>query len=465
MKDNVYEAFLTGKIKIFATHKDIKPFVLSKNIIKKATPFLIASAMTLAACSPKNNNNNSSNSSSNSNSTDYTEIYQEVVHKYNLTSLMTKEPFSQEEINDMIIHNNPPVLVDYNFNHCPENADNFWEIVKNGIEATKMVQKSSILNYKQKKEYQIVAFRMLSQMTRVKGTKDEIDISDYNNLKTFLYFEKLLQYGDDYEKVLEKDQGLINEQTEVFGRYYKDFEILDKKVQKLSGVKEFAYALYNNNDRFMISYQDSAQANKLSKQFLEKWMKTQNITDENLWYLTTVEEDGFANAVAYWHRRGKNVELSLGVDSRGNVDGGDFSPIGMIIIHELQHVMQKKPASAEKPEDNQKSDDDVAFASSSYDYSCISELGPTLYSLALEDRLYKHIKGIDKNEILDYGTLQFGQAQIKLGEVAVWFGKMIDKYPENSVDKLIAKDEVLQQLNQWGNGHNNMLRRSKYVER
>lgn len=461
MKANVYDAFLTDKVKVFATQKDVKPFVLPRKIMKKAAPFLIASAMTLTACSPKTNEANTSDNGA----TNYSEIYKEVVKKYNLTSLMAKEPFSQDEINDMIIHNNPPKLVDYNFNHCPENVENFWEIVKNGIRATKIVQKSPTLNFKQKKEYQIVAFKMLSQMTRIKGTKDAIDLSDYNNLKTFLYFEKLLKYGDNYEKVLEKDDGLINEQAELFGRYYKDFEILEKKTQNFPGVRKFAYELYNNNDRFMLSYQDSVQANKLSKQLLQKWMKKQNITDENLWYLTSVEEDGYANAVAYWHRRGTTVELSLGIDSRGNIDEGDFSPVGAILIHELQHVMQKKPSSPENPEDNQKSDEDVAFVSSPYDESCISELGPTLYSLAIEDRLYKHIKGIDQDKVLDYGALQFGKSQIKLGEVAVWFGKMIDKYPENSVDKLVAKDEILQQLNQWGNGQINSLHRTKSSER
>lgn len=461
MKANVYDAFLTDKVKVFATQKDVKPFVLPRKIMKKAAPFLIASAMTLTACSPKTNETNTSDNGA----TNYSEIYKEVVEKYNLTSLMAKEPFSQDEINDMIIHNNPPELVDYNFNHCPENVENFWEIVKNGIRATKIVQKSPTLNFKQKKEYQIVAFKMLSQMTRIKGTKDAIDLSDYNNLKTFLYFEKLLKYGDNYEKVLEKDDGLINEQAELFGRYYKDFEILEKKAQNFPGVRKFAYELYNNNDRFMLSYQDSVQANKLSKQLLQKWMKKQNITDENLWYLTSVEEDGYANAVAYWHRRGTTVELSLGIDSRGNIDEGDFSPVGAILIHELQHVMQKKPSSPENPEDNQKSDEDVAFVSSPYDESCISELGPTLYSLAIEDRLYKHIKGIDQDKVLDYGALQFGKSQIKLGEVAVWFGKMIDKYPENSVDKLVAKDEILQQLNQWGNGQINSLHRTKSSER
>lgn len=464
MKADVYSAFLTNKVKVFATNKDIHTFVLPRKIMRKVAPFLIASAMTFTACAPKGNQN-IDNQPKSSDGINFTEIYHEVIDKYNLTALKDKEPFSQNEINDMIIHNNPPEFVDYNFNHCPENLDNFWEIVKNGIQATKDVQKSNLLNYKQKKEYQIVAYKMLSQMTRVKGTSTVVDLSDYNNLKTFLYFEKLLQYGDNYEKVLEKDDGLINEQHEVFGRYYKDYESLEQKAQKFPHVRKFAYQLYNNDNRFMISYQDSAQANKLSMQLLHKWMEKQNITDEKLWYLTTVDEDFYANGVAYWGLRGNPLELSLGIDRQGNVGEGAFSPVGAIIIHELQHVMQRKPASNERPEDNQKSDDEAAFISSPYDNSLISELGPTLYSLAVEDRLYKHLKGIDEDKILDYGNLRFGRTNVKLGEVAVWFAKMMDKYPDNSIDKLVAKDEVLHQLNLWGSGKNNMLQLSKVTER
>lgn len=52
---------------------------------------------------------------------------------------------------------------------------------------------------------------MLAQISRVKGTKDEVDLSDYNNLKAFLYFEKVLRYGDNYDEVLQKaPAGLTN---------------------------------------------------------------------------------------------------------------------------------------------------------------------------------------------------------------------------------------------------------------
>ena len=449
MKADVYTGFLTEKVKVFGTERRAKPFVLPGKVLRRVTPFLLASAMTLTACSPKQNQEEKEN---NGQQVNYTEIYHEVIDRYNLTALKEKEPLSQEEINELIIHTDAPELRDRNFNHCPENNANFWEIVKNGINATKAVQNSPALTYNQKKEYQITAYKMLAQISRVKGTKDEVDLSDYNNLKTFLYFEKVLRYGDNYDEVLQKSAGWIDERNEVFGRYYKDYQTLAQKAARYPGTKKFAQALYDNNERFVISYADSTEANAISKKMLQKWLQKQEIKDDSLWYFTSVEHDDYANAVAYWYRRGQTIGLSFGVDGSGDLSEGDFSPVGAVIIHELQHVMQKKPASAELPEDNRKDDNDsdIAYRTSDYDDSILSELGPTLCSLAIEDRIYKAVKGIEADTVLDYGTVDTGSRRVKMGEVAVWFGKMMEKYPYRSIDRVVAEDEVLSRLNQWG---------------
>ena len=157
MKADVYTGFLTDKVKVFGTERRAKPFVLPGKVLRRVTPFLLASAMTLTACSPKQNQEEKEN---NGQHVDYTEIYHDVVDRYNLTELKAKEPLSQEEINELIIHTDAPELRDRNFNHCPENNANFWEIVKNGINATKAVQNSPALTYNQKKEYQITAYKL-----------------------------------------------------------------------------------------------------------------------------------------------------------------------------------------------------------------------------------------------------------------------------------------------------------------
>lgn len=117
---------------------------------------------------------------------------------------------------------------------------------------------------------------MLAQISRVKGTKDEVDLSDYNNLKTFLYFEKVLRYGDNYDEVLQKSAGWIDERNEVFGRYYKDYQTLAQKAARYPGTKKFAQALYDNNERFVISYADSTEANAISKKCCKNGCKTGN---------------------------------------------------------------------------------------------------------------------------------------------------------------------------------------------
>ena len=116
MKADVYTGFLTDKVKVFGTERRAKPFVLPGKVLRRVTPFLLASAMTLTACSPKQNQEEKEN---NGQHVDYTEIYHDVVDRYNLTELKAKEPLSQEEINELIIHTDAPELRDRNFNHCP----------------------------------------------------------------------------------------------------------------------------------------------------------------------------------------------------------------------------------------------------------------------------------------------------------------------------------------------------------
>lgn len=441
MKADIYTGFITDKVKVFGTGKNDKPFVLPKRVFRKAAPFLIASAIVMTACTPKQNDSRRDDS--------LKSIYAETIERYNLDRLRGKEPFSQEELKQMTANPNPPALTDFNFNHCPASVENFWEIVRNGLAKTREIQNSPRLTRAQAKEYQITAYKMLAQMTRAKGTKDKVDISDYNNLKTFLYFEKVLRFGDNYNEVLSKDIGWIDERDEVFGRYYKDYLALEKAADSYPGVERFARALYNTNDRFILSYADSARANDISRGILKDWLKKQDIKDKNLWYMTDVEADDYANAVAFWYRRGATVGISFGVDSRGNLSEGDYSPVGTIIIHELQHTMQKKPASAESPADNRINDEDFDVKSR-FETGVISELGPTLYSLVLEDRIYKKIHGIPQNKAVDYGQIQVGGQKISLGETALWFGKMMDKYPHKSVDKLLQEPEVLKQLDLWG---------------
>ena len=246
MKADFYTGFLTDKVKVFGTSKDSKPFTVRGRVLRKAAPFLLASALAITACGPRQDDDKTRKNKAES--IDMRAIYAEVVDKYNLTELKDKEPLSEAEIRDLLENPNAPALKDKNFNHLPENNANFWEIVRNGLQKTKDVQKSPKLTKDTAAEYRITAYKMLSQISRIKGTKDEVDLSDYNNLKAFLYFEKVIEYGDRSAIVLGKDKGWIDERDEIFGRYYEDFEALQQKAKSYPGVEKFARALYNTEE-------------------------------------------------------------------------------------------------------------------------------------------------------------------------------------------------------------------------
>lgn len=458
MKTDAYTAFLRGtkdKIKAFGTTRDSKSFEIPKKLIRQVTPFLLVSAMTLFVMSRDNAEARTLNREN-------TNSFTEVVSEYHLTELQEKETFSREEILQMMDNPNPPELKDKNFNHMPENQENFWEIVLNGISLTNSFQNKMQLSNKVKQEYKITAFKMLSQIQRVKGTKNEVDLKDYRNLQTFLYFEKVLRFKADYLTVLQQSSGVIDERNEAFGRYYQDQEVVSRVVNDNAGISKFAKALYTSNDKFMLTCNDSIQANQISREILGDWLKAQKLEDQVLWRFVDVKESDYPNTLALFRLRGSRVHAVLDIDPTGKIDVGGtlYSPVGSMIIHEMEHVMQSRPASSEKPEDNQKKAEDIHTVMYNYD-DYAGELGPTLHSLAIEDLIYKRIHRIEKNKVVDYGMLDMGSHKVNIGEVAVWFNQMLEKYPHLSIDKVMSEKEVVNQLMQWGNGTNRQMQNTQ----
>jgi len=463
MQANVYTGFLTNKVKAFATKKGISPVVFPRRVIERAYPFVLASAMMFTACheektpidesiEPLRTETTTTPTAQKTYDNEWQQIYSEVINKYHLTQLKDKEPFSQKEIEDLLKIKDIPVLNDTNFNHVPANQENFWEIVKNGIGATREAQNCDTLTQNQKQEYKITAYKMLSQMSRIKGSKDEVDLTDYNNLKTFLYFEKLLKYKGKYEEILYSEKGIVDERNELVGRYYKDFEALAEQAEKYPGVEKFAKAFYCENDRFMLNPQNSAYANAISRQFLQQWLKDQNITDKELWRFSNLDEDDDCNTIYYTYLRGSTFRATTTIDARGQMNEEKYAPVGNIAIHETMHLLALKPASNEQSEHNSLSDEEAKILPQDrFNTGYLSELGPSLHSLVLDDLIYKKINFLPEDKVVDYGVEIKTQTQkIPLGELAVWFNQMEKKYPSKSIDKVLSQPEVLRQLDSWG---------------
>ncbi len=436
MKADVYTSFLTNKVKVFSTDKRVAPQDVSGQKIRRGLPLLVASLMMATPISCQASLGRSDNGENVRNNPTVFWNNSEFLSEAEVTAIM-KNPF-------------PAPLQDFNFNHLPENTDNFWEIVRNGVAKTNDIQSSRRLNDEQKAEYRITARKMLAQIKHARGDIQNVDLRDYNNLKAFLYFEKVLRYGDKYWKVLGRTEGTIDERAEVFGRYYQDLEALKEKATNFSGVQKFAKALYGCDERFVLNYNDSIQANAMSRDILKQWFTEQKVEDTNLWYYANTDEYDYANVLAVYNSRGNPVRAVLGIDPKGDLGKGYYSPVGAVIIHELQHLMQKKPSSKEKPEDNRKEDNEVVVRKVYYD-DYLAELGPTLYSLAIEDKMYKKIHGIAEEKVVDYGDIDFGTHKADIGKTAVWFGKMLQKYPHSSVDKVLLEPEVFNYLNALGN--------------
>lgn len=465
MQPDVLDAFIGNKeqkIKVFPTRKDVKPFHVDSKLIRKAFPFLLVSAMVFTSCSERKNNVPENDTSSHTeevsskkyDTPDYWKnIYRRVVNQYDLINLKSKEPLDYEDIQRLMTAKHHIELTDTNFNHAPENIENFWEIIKGGLSVAIEMQSSPYLTQEQKQKYLDKSIEALSKISRIKGTKDVVDLSDYNNLHAFLFFEKVIRLQNRADAIFFEQKGWTDEQNEVFGRYYKDYQNFEKIAQSYHGIEIFAKALYANNDRLIISAEDSVFANALSNKMYEQWRREQNINDEYLYKFIDVHKALSPNQIVFGHSRGYQVGIILELDPTGKTELGTYSPVGLNKIHEVQHIQAMKSASNETPQDNHIASEKVQPDNIQRINDNLVELGPTLYTLTMSDRIYKAIHKIDRNQEVTYGVnLQLGDLSIDIGKVAQWFGEMLEKYPSPCVDRVLQQKEVLQTLNSWGLG-------------
>lgn len=468
----IYNRFLQGEgnVRVFSTEKNTKPIEITKKVLRKAYPFLIASALAVSGCSFETYGMQPNYSTKTTVITPDSVKHKpldEIADFYDaVPSLRENEALSEEFINEILSCENLPVLTDFNYNHMPENNDNYWAIVRNGVNiCLNKVQDSYRLTTTQKSMYKAMANKMLHKVSKVKGTECEVDLSDYNNLKTFLFFEKVIKYEDDYERVIQQKVGQIDEKSEILGRYYEDYERFYNMASKEESIVNFSRALYfSEAQRGMLDIRDSTLYNRESLNLLDEWMDKQNITDEGIYRMSSIEDSAYCNSAAFYYKRGKDLRIKLDIDENGSLGNDLYAPVGDIVIHELMHVMQRKPSSAEFSEHNNLSQSEVSGVKFEMYEGYIDEIGPILMSISIDDYLYKKVHNIDQNSVVDYGDFTINGKKIKIGELAMWFRSKLEKSPEYnsgefSVDKILASPLVFNELKQISNGYmpNNQL--------
>lgn len=376
----------------------------------------------------------------------YIETQRDVMERYGTIDFNKKEflPLSVvEELMSPQSIANTPTLKDTNYNHCIEHQRNFWEIVKNGIKIAHDAQNISWLNESQKKEYLVVTAQMLAQITRYKDTDRDIDSTDYNNKKSFLFFEKLVKYRYNHNKIFAQKKGIITERCELFGRNYTHLKTLDEKCKQYPLIVDFAKALYYSKHRFFIEAEDSAMANKISMEIVDSWLSHNHATSD-LWRYANYGEEKYVNMTLLYYWRSEDLYAEIIIDPYGVTNGKEYTPVGSIIIHELTHLMQKKPASKERPIDN-KRENIYYYGPQMTNY--ISELGPTLIELVINDYIYKRIHNIPLDTEVDYGYLD-SKRNISIGKLCVWFAEKLEKYPNMGIEQILLQDDVFYELQQ-----------------
>ncbi len=425
MSENVYDRFAEGEVKAFATKQDIPPRKFMGRVLRRVFPMLASSIMLFSStgCSSENDNLDSDG-------------------YVNHTTL------SDDQVIKLMTENRVVLVKDTNFNHHPINNENYWNVVYQGLNIINNLSSSSSLSEKEIADYKRAAVGMLANMKSINSKKYIVDLSNEETLKSFLFFEKVVEYKDNYSKVFSDEAGVYNEQDDLFGENYEDCHKLINKARGKYGVYKFVDALYKDSRRFLIKQKDSTKANEISRFILKDWLETNGIKEDKLYKSVDVDEEKGANTVAFYCSPGKDVRAELKIDPTGDLGDGCYSPVGVTVIHELMHVMQKKPSSNQYL--NEKD-------------HLIEELSPTLNSLMLEDMIYKTIHKIPMNNVVDYGNLTLGKNKVPYGELAVWFRGMTVKYKGLSVEEVLAQDEVFSKIEAMGNGQKVNLLQSNVV--
>ncbi len=414
MSKNVYDHFAEGEVKAFATRQGVKPRKFAGRLLRKTFPLLASSVMMFSSSCAGNKENIDKDGF-----IDCTEL-------------------TSDQITDLILNPNPENLIwDLDYNHAPENQKNYVNMINQGLAVIKDLSTNENLSEKEILDYKKMAINMLVGVKVVDGKLSNADLSDPNTLKSFLFFEKVVKYKDNYDKVFSEEEGIYNEQSKLLGKDYKDCYNLIEKAKNNRGILFFSEALYMDGDRFLVPQEDKEMANKISCFILDDWLKRNGINEENLFKYLDASGDNKSNTVSFYLKKGKDFRVEVSIDPEGDLGNGYYSPVGVNIIHELMHVAQKKPSSEQNLSEKE---------------HLIEELGPTLNSLMLDDMIYKTIHKIPMDNIVNYGDLDIGRNKTSLGELAVWFRKMTEKYANRSIDGVLCENEVFDKLEKIGKG-------------
>jgi hypothetical protein len=242
------------------------------------------------------------------------------------------------------------------------------------------------------------------------------------------------RYQDDYMRVFPDKNNLIDERNELLGQYSLDYAALKEKVQQNdTGIVRFSKALYASDKKFILTGEDREKCNEMSLEYLDKWLKESNISAEDVVWNAPKANDETLNYFSLYANQGKKFRAKMVINPTGELLDNLYSPVGCNIIHETQHMMQV----------------DFKAKSNYSDYT--AELGPTLYSLMVNDEIYKKIHGIDLQEQVNYGNIYISDGNpVAIGEIANRFREVVQKHPSKSVDKIVAEPEMMQQMAKWG---------------
>lgn len=221
----------------------------------------------------------------------------------------------------------------------------------------------------------------------------------------------------------------------VVGSRVDEAELIDQNVKNSIVLRKYEEILYKSKNIYLIPIEDrqqaSAIANKLYAEYIDKYSAS-GLTVDNAVDFINSDKPEFVGAVSNktyvndieneWNTWNAHVYVEAESGSF-NEKFGKYLPPGVVAIHEIMHVEQTRKRS--KDVGQQPGD----------------ELLTTTKTIILLDQIYKEVKNIPTETIVDYGA----EYELPLGKIANYYRDLEKKY--GNLAEAIVSEESQKFLN------------------
>ena len=260
----------------------------------------------------------------------------------------------------------------------------------------------------------------------IKKGNGHVDINSAEVRKSYLGLRKFVKYKE--KAPITTRRGFFDENSPLLGVNAKAHKEVVELCQGNGLCEVFERNLCKESDAYyhMIPAEDREAAERIGEEMLNEELAKYGLKKEDVFAepSDTVPNTTFCHSGIIkgedWHLRVYLDETEYNGEYKGQ-----YCPLGVIALSELDIVKQTMPGVDEKEFQKERG----------------SRLAATIDMIVRQDEIYKRIHGIDMAQVVDYPIdINFGM-EASLGQLANEFRKIKEKYGYDSYDEVLLTRE------------------------